>query len=88
VNDDRRDPTQPDRRKDGNRRGGRRADDPQAAWLTIAAYARLYGIGRDTVYKWLSADLLWTYRVGPILRIRNLPPDQHRLPQQSVDDCR
>lgn len=65
------------------RLGGRRATDDQPDWLSISAFARKYGIDRTTVYKWLSCELLLTYRVGNLLRVRNLPPDQHA--PQSVD---
>ena len=58
-------------------RGGRRSTDPPAEWLSITAYAQQYGVTRGTVYKWLTSNLLCTYRLGPVRRIRNLPPDQH-----------
>lgn len=74
--DDRRDPSQPDRRKTA-RVGGRRANDPPPDWISISAFARKYGVDRSIVYKWLRAQVLDTYEVGTLLRIRNLPPDQH-----------
>lgn len=43
-------------------------------WLSISAYARAYGIDRRTVYKWLEARLLITYRVGTLTRIKDQPP--------------
>lgn len=53
-------------------------------WLSIAKYARTYGIDRGTVRKWLDAHLLETYRQDNILRIRNLPVDQHH-PRPAAD---
>ena len=47
-------------------------------WLSISAFARAYGVDRGTVYKWLKSELLDTYRVGKLERIRNLTPDQHQ----------
>jgi hypothetical protein len=59
------------------RPGGRRADDPPAEWINISDYAKRYGVARGTVYDWLHEGLLWTYEVGTITRVRNLPPDDH-----------
>jgi hypothetical protein len=78
---DRRDPDRPDRRK-SSRPGSRRADDPPPDWLSISDFAKRYGIDRGTVYKWLRAQLLDVYRVDTLLRIRNLPPDQHAAQKQ------
>jgi hypothetical protein len=77
VIEDRRDPCRPDRRK-VPRPGGRRETDEPCEWLSISDYARRYGVDRATVYKWLRADILLIYRVKTLVRIRNLPPDQHR----------
>lgn len=55
---------------------------PRAEWVTVTAYAHRFGISRATVYKWLDAKLLETYRLRHVLRVRNLPPDQHRLPNR------
>jgi hypothetical protein len=80
---DRRNPQQPDRRRTLARPGGRRASDPPAEWITIAAYAVRYGVNRHIVYKWLAAHLLDIYEVGSLLRIRNLPrtntPPQRKI---------
>jgi excisionase family DNA binding protein len=87
---DRRDPEQGDRRKLMTRVGGRRATDPVADWLSISDFAVRYGIDRSTVYKWLGEALLETYRVGSLLRIKNLPPDKHVPPPGAapiVDPC-
>jgi excisionase family DNA binding protein len=46
-------------------------------WVSITQYAHTYGISRSTVYKWLDAHLLITYRKGRVLRIKDAPPDQH-----------
>lgn len=48
-------------------------------WLSRAAYAEKYGVSLRTVWKWLDVGALETYRVGKILRIRDLPPDQHHV---------
>jgi excisionase family DNA binding protein len=47
-------------------------------YLSIAGYARTYGISRHTVYKWLEAGVLQTYRVDTLVRIKNVPPDEHQ----------
>jgi len=49
----------------------------QSAYVSISTFARIYGIDRGTVYKWLRAHMLETYKLGKVLRIRNLAPDQH-----------
>lgn len=70
-----------DRREDDRRRlprpGGRRADDPPADWISIAEYADRYGVHWHTVSKWVKAGILESYRCAKVVRIRNLPPDQH-----------
>lgn len=43
-------------------------------WLSITAYARIYGVHRNTVQKWLSSHLLVCYRVGRVIRIKDQPP--------------
>lgn len=50
---------------------------PESKWLSVTKYANVYGVDRSTVYKWLSAHLLETYKQGSILRIKNAPVDQH-----------
>jgi hypothetical protein len=67
---------QPDRRAP-DRKGGRRATDVQPEWISVGVFARLYGVDRRTVRKWLACELLDIYRVGALIRIRNLPPDEH-----------
>jgi excisionase family DNA binding protein len=47
---------------------------PEIRWVSISQYARLYGIDRRTVYKWLDAGLLTVYRVDRVVRIKALPP--------------
>jgi hypothetical protein len=47
-------------------------------WLTRRAYAVKYGVSRRTVWKWLDAGILESFRVGTLTRIRDLPPDQHK----------
>ena len=57
-------------------------------WLSISDYARAYGVDRSTVYKFLDAGLLETYRVRLegilVVRIRNVPPDR-QAPSSSAD---
>lgn len=49
----------------------------RSEWLTIKAYARIYGIDRHTVYKWLAhGGILEVYQVGTLRRIRHQPPRQ------------
>ena len=43
-------------------------------WVSVTRYATIYGVSRTTVYKWLDAGLLESYRVSATLRIRNMPP--------------
>lgn len=78
---DRRDPEQSTRRKLA-RPGGRRAGDPPVEWLTVNEFADAYSVSRSTVHKWLRAEILEIYRVGALIRIRNLPPNQH-IPTQN-----
>lgn len=47
---------------------------PDTLWVSISAYARIYGIDRSTVYKWLDSGLLTTYRVGKCIRVKHQPP--------------
>lgn len=61
------------------RAGGRRAGDPPAEWLSIQAYAECYGAHPNTVAKWVRSKILEVYRIGRMVRIRNIPPDQHRI---------
>jgi excisionase family DNA binding protein len=53
-------------------------------WVSVTTYARIYGVDRATVYKWLREKLLDTYRVGRVLRVRNLEPDRHDSARRSV----
>ena len=48
------------------------------AWVSITAYAALQAVSRKTVYKWLEAGLLITYRVGRLIRVRNQPPIEQK----------
>jgi hypothetical protein len=84
VIDDRR--QQPDRRAPG-RGGGRREYDEQPDWISVTRFAARYGVDRGTVYKWLGMQLLDIYRVGSLVRIRNLPPDQHRSGGRTQENC-
>lgn len=53
-------------------------------WLSISAYARTYHVDRKTVYKWLDAGLLETFRVDKVIRIANHPPVSPAFPQSRV----
>lgn len=46
----------------------------RVTWLSITDYAQTYGVERKTVYKWLEAGLLITYRVGRLIRVKHQPP--------------
>jgi hypothetical protein len=54
------------------------------AWLSIGGYARTYGISRNTVKKWLGAQLLETYQFDGLVRIRNCPPNAQQPPTLAV----
>lgn len=73
---------QPERRTSGIPRlnPGRRSSD-QAQWLSISAYARLYGVHRNTAAKWVKLHAVEFYRKGKAVRIRNVPPDQQESPK-------
>jgi excisionase family DNA binding protein len=45
-----------------------------ALWVSITQYAEIHSVSRPTVYKWLDAGLLESYRVGGVIRIRTSPP--------------
>lgn len=47
---------------------------PAESWISISRYAQLYGVSRPTVYKWLRAGLLETWKVRRCVRIRNQKP--------------
>lgn len=76
MNEERRDPSTPDRRR-MPRFGGRRRTDSRAEWMSVTNFAEKYGIDRKTVRKWLRAEILLTYQVGLLIRVRDLPPDAH-----------
>lgn len=77
VADDRR--KQPDRRtvRPGCRYGRRATDDPPP-WLSLDDYARTYGVTTRHLRALIADGKLDAYRSGPLIRIRNLPPVQHR----------
>lgn len=54
-------------------------EKPSQTWLSIQAYGRTFGVTAHTVYKWLEAGLLESYRVGRCVRIKNQPPQSNRL---------
>lgn len=43
-------------------------------WLTVTHYAERFDVDPRTVYKWMKAGLLETFRIGRLLRIKNQPP--------------
>lgn len=47
-------------------------------WVSITAYALQFSVTRKTVYKWLEAGLLDTFRVGRCIRVLNQPPTDRR----------
>ncbi len=47
-------------------------------WLSIGAFARAYGYSRNTVKKWLAANLLEVQRFQGLTRIRNRAPELHQ----------
>ena len=49
-------------------------------WLCITDYAAQYGVSRPTVYKWIDAGLVLTFKVDSVIRIYNQPPS----PQSST----
>lgn len=50
-----------------------------ATYVSISHYADLYGVTRQTVYKWLNEPgLLDWYRVARVVRIKNRPPVSRR----------
>lgn len=54
-------------------------------WLSIGAYARAYGVTRNTVKKWIAHDLLEIYRFDGLIRIRNREPHAHRPKRPAVN---
>jgi hypothetical protein len=48
--------------------------EPVEIWVSITRYAEIHAVSRPTVYKWLDAGLLSTYRVDGVVRVRNIPP--------------
>jgi hypothetical protein len=52
----------------------KRKPAPVELWVSITRYAQIYGVTRQTVSKWLGAGLLHAYRVGSVVRVRNIPP--------------
>lgn len=56
----------------------RRACDVEQEWLTISGYAKKYNANRRTVYKWIAAGLLTTFKVGYVVRVKDLPPEALR----------
>jgi hypothetical protein len=92
---DRRDRSTLDRRRllpRARLHGGRRAyDGKPAEWLSVKDFADKYGIGTDTVHKWIKSDVLLIYKMGALIRIRDIRPDEHErliklnFPQADAD---
>jgi hypothetical protein len=55
-------------------------------WVSISLYAQVYSTNRKTVYKWLEAGLLETFRVGRCIRVLNQPPTDRRQAPRSHDE--
>lgn len=53
-------------------------DARQDAWVSISAYARLYGVHRNTAAKMVKEGTLKVWRAGKTVRIRNVPPDKQQ----------
>ncbi len=45
-----------------------------AAWVSISAYARNWGLCRNTVYRLIRLEQVETYRVLKVVRVKNQPP--------------
>lgn len=67
-----------DRRTTDDRRSHERESPDRRTYLSIEAYARQWGVSRQTIYKWLDADLLEHYRFDGLVRVKNICPSQHR----------
>lgn len=48
--------------------------DQAERWLSISRYALVYGVSRNTVYKWMRAGVVETFQAERVVRIRNLKP--------------
>lgn len=59
----------------------------QAEWLSIKAYAALYGVHRNTVTKWAQAGLLIVWRTQQTVRIKNTPPTETPHPRHLRKPC-
>ena len=45
-----------------------------AVWVSLSTYARIYGVHRNTVAKWVKLELLECYRLGHTVRVKHEPP--------------
>jgi hypothetical protein len=57
--------------------------DDAATWVSVTRYCELYDVNRKTVYKYLDAGLLQSWRVGRVLRVAHRPP-LAAVPQRSL----
>lgn len=67
-----------ERRSTDDRRTIRRSTLDRRTYLSIEAYARQWGVSRQTIYKWLDAELLEHYRFDGMVRIKNICPAHHQ----------
>lgn len=47
---------------------------PKPEWVSVASYCTIYGLHRNTVYKYMDNGLLEMWQVGRVLRVKNEPP--------------
>lgn len=47
-------------------------------YVSVTTYTEMFSVDRDTVYKWIDAGLLDTFRVGRLIRVRPVPPSDTR----------
>jgi len=45
-----------------------------ATWVSISAYARIHGLHRNTVAKWVKLEAVEYWRKGKVVRVKNEPP--------------
>lgn len=47
---------------------------PPATWVSISEYARIHGLHRNTVAKWVKLAAVECWKKGKIVRVKNQPP--------------
>jgi excisionase family DNA binding protein len=48
----------------------------EPTWISVRHYCERHGVNRQTIYKWIECGVVAHWRVGRVLRIRNLPPGE------------